>query len=200
MEHRNVVIDPQDLITKKRSTDKGGAIGNSKSLADVTMHPSAFKFCDEATKEKLALLREYRRMDMETGQLLPTDMRSSQRPDPTHPALKTLRILIQKANDPDATPAISAKFWDRIAQMVMTIEKTCVDIAQSYVDNQFKLANLAQKGKDMVGQDSEEAMAMEDAQLIEEARRLGVPIPEDIARFLEDRSEDDDSEEGDNGP
>ena len=127
----------------KRGT---GRPNKSESVGDVILHPSAMSFCDESSREKLLLLREYRRFDFDSGLCGATDPRNAPKA-PTHPLLKVVSQLVLNAQAYMEKPTVYANLYGRAAAIMSQIEKMVSDTQQTYIDNQLKMVRLVQQGE-----------------------------------------------------
>lgn len=175
------------------------------SVTDLLMHPSAMKFCDEATREKLLLIREFRRFNPKTGKLNAT--KETKEAVPKHPMFRTVAFLREFMNDPDLTANARVTLASRIGSMMQAIEKVVQETQSGFVNNQMTMVRLIQQGskKDLddasLTEDIEDKTALEDAELIEQAKALGISGSE-LEKFLTDSkyntaSVDDEEDEDD---
>lgn len=172
------VIPTNDEI--KEITDRnanGGRPTSSNSVAELIMHPAAMSFCDETMREKLLLIREYRRYDPETG-LLKAKKSTDKPPIPTHPLFKTLAFLRDKMAEVESDSAI-ASLASKIASTMQAIEKEVATTQAQIVSQQMQMAKLIADGgskdlADMTEVDAAEKQALDDAALLEQAKAAGL--------------------------
>jgi len=198
------VPSEEQLAARAEAHAHSGRPPTPQSVTDLLMHPSAMKFCDEATREKLLLIREFRRFNPKTGKLNATS--ETKEAIPKHPMFRTVSFLREFMDDKDLTPTARVNIASRIGAMMTSIEKVVQDTQNGFVNSQMTMVRLIQQGskKDLddttLAEDVADKALLEDSQLIEEAKSLGLSGSA-LEEFLTDQKyntdapdeEDDDS-------
>jgi hypothetical protein len=182
MEQDNIgplsVPSEEQLAARAEAHSNSGRPPTPQSVTDLLMHPSAMKFCDEATREKLLLIREFRRFNPKTGKLNATA--ETKEAIPKHPMFRTVSFLREFMNDPDLTPTARVTVASRIGAMMTSIEKIVQETQHGFVNSQMTMVRLIQQGskKDLddtaLMEDVADKTLLEDEALIEEAKSLGL--------------------------